>query len=88
MNLQTAFCMDVGQVKSGIDTYVKMLQEIVRVTGPVAYGIAAEYPNVHSLVKGFERSGPTTLQDLKVNFLISFPRVVCMYKYIESNKVS
>ncbi|KAI9780572.1 MAG: Alpha-1,3-mannosyltransferase-like protein [Peltula sp. TS41687] len=68
MNLPTAFCMDVGQVKTGVDasdTYVKMLQEIVRVTGPVAYGIAAEYPDVRSLVRGFERIGPSAIQDLK-----------------------
>lgn len=61
--------MDVGQVKTGEDkqdTYVKMLQEIIRVTAPVAYGIAAEYPNVRSLVNGLKQQGPTALQDLKV----------------------
>ena len=69
MNLQASFCMDTGQVKTGIDasdTYVKMLQEIIRVTAPVAYGIAAEYPNLYSLVAGFKERGPTALQDLKV----------------------
>ena len=61
--------MDVGQVKTGDDkddTFVKMLQEIVRVTAPVAYGIAAKYPNVVSLVKGMKELGPLALEDLKV----------------------
>ena len=69
MNMSTSFCMDVGQVKTGDDkddTYVKMLQEIVRVTAPMAYGIAAKYPNVTSLVKRFRQEGPSTLEDLKV----------------------
>ncbi|KAA6407792.1 MAG: crossover junction endonuclease eme1 [Lasallia pustulata] len=68
MNMSTSFCMDVGQVKTGDDkddTYVKMLQEIVRVTAPVAYGIAVKYPNVMSLVKGFRQEGPNALEDLK-----------------------
>lgn len=69
MNLETSFCMDVGQVKTGEskdDTYVKMLQEIIRVTAPVAYGIAAEYPSVQALVEGLRLKGPTALQDLRV----------------------
>ncbi len=69
MNLDTSFCMDAGQVKTGDDkddTYVKMLQEIVRVTAPVAYGIASEYPNVMALTKGFREKGPTALEDLMV----------------------
>ena len=77
MNMDTAFCMDVGQVKTGDDkddTYVKMLQEIVRVTAPIAYGIAAEYPTVVDLVRGFEREGPTALEDLRV----VFPRDMCV----------
>ncbi|MCJ1335284.1 hypothetical protein MMC09_000552 [Bachmanniomyces sp. S44760] len=68
MNLETSFCMDVGQVKTGEnkdDTYIKMLQEVVRVTAPIAYGIYAQYPSVTSLVKGFERIGPTALENLK-----------------------
>ena len=69
MNLETSFCMDVGQVKTGDDTndtFVKMLQEVVRVTAPVAYGIAEKYPNVISLVKGMRRHGPLALEDLPV----------------------
>lgn len=70
MDLSTSFCMDVGQVKTGDDkddTFVKMLQEIVRVTAPMAYGIAAKYPNVVALVKGFRQEGPSALEDLKVS---------------------
>ncbi|KAI9862160.1 MAG: hypothetical protein M1813_004936 [Trichoglossum hirsutum] len=68
MDLETSFCMEAGQVKTGedkSDTYIKMLQEIVRVTGPVAYGIAAEYPDLSSLMNAFRNRGPTALQDLK-----------------------
>ena len=76
MNLEkTSFCMDVGQVKTGHDkddTFIKMLQEIVRVTVPVAYGIAAQYPNVVSLVKGMRLHGPLLLEDLKVSLRL-FP---------------
>ncbi|KAH0541315.1 hypothetical protein FGG08_004239 [Glutinoglossum americanum] len=68
MDLETSFCMESGQVKTGKDkndTYIRLLQEIVRVTGPVAYGIAAAYPDVPSLVNGFKGRGPTALQELK-----------------------
>ncbi|MCJ1391358.1 hypothetical protein MMC18_004221 [Xylographa bjoerkii] len=67
-NLEVSFCMDVGQVKTGDDkddTFIKMLQEIIRVTAPIAYGIAAEYPNVVSLVAAFKEHGPLVLEDLK-----------------------
>ncbi|KOS22899.1 Crossover junction endonuclease eme1 [Escovopsis weberi] len=40
------FCMESGQVRTGEDaqdTYVRLLQEIVRVTAPIAHGIAAEF---------------------------------------------
>lgn len=69
MNLDTSFCMESGQIKTGEDkqdTYVKMLQEVVRVTAPVAYGIASDYPNVMSLVKVMRRHGPTALEDIEV----------------------
>ena len=69
MNLDTSFCMESGQFHSGkdaTDTYLKMLQEVTRVTASVAHGIAAEYPNVASLVKGFRKEGPTALEDIKV----------------------
>ena len=62
--------MDVGQVKTGDDkddTFIKMLQEVIRVTTPIAYGIAAEYPNVVSLVAAFKERGKFVLEDLKVS---------------------
>lgn len=65
--------MESGQIKTGEDkqdTYVKMLQEVVRVTAPVAYGIAADYPNVMSLVKVMKRYGPTCLEDIEVCFFL------------------
>jgi crossover junction endonuclease EME1 len=58
------FCMESGQVRTGDgvqDTYVRMLQEIVRVTAPIAYGIATEFGSVTKLVQGLERGGPGTL---------------------------
>lgn len=61
--------MDTGQVKTGDDkndTYVKLLQQILRITPPIAYGIAAEYPNVRKLVQGMREEGPLMLEDLKV----------------------
>jgi crossover junction endonuclease EME1 len=67
-----AFCMDVGQVKSGedkLDTFVKMLQEVNRVTASMAYGIAAQYPSVTDLVRGMHMHGPTMLEDVKVRAL-------------------
>jgi crossover junction endonuclease EME1 len=67
-SLDTAFCMESGQVKTGenaADTYTKMLQEIIRITTPIAYGIAAEYPTVQKLVKGLEESGPLALEDIR-----------------------
>lgn len=82
MNLSTSFCMDVGQVKTGDDkddTFVKMLQEVVRVTAPVAYGIAAKYPNVMTLVRGFREKGPTALEDLKVSCLCHFRSPVILF---------
>ncbi|KAL6237273.1 hypothetical protein BDW75DRAFT_204678 [Aspergillus navahoensis] len=64
----SAFCMDSGQVKPGEtadDAYVRMLQEISRVTASMAYGVANQYPSVVDLVKGMRRSGPGVLEDVK-----------------------
>ncbi|CAM1510614.1 Fc.00g009490.m01.CDS01 [Cosmosporella sp. VM-42] len=66
--LGAGFCMESGQVRTGDDakdTYVRMLQEIVRVTAPIAYGIAAEFDNVTDLVHGLERGGPATLEAVR-----------------------
>ena len=63
-----AFCMDVGQVKTGDDakdTYVKMLQEVQRVTPAMAYGIANLYPNVRELVRAFKERGQLVLEDVR-----------------------
>jgi hypothetical protein len=61
--------MDVGQVKTGEDkqdTFVKMLQEVNRVTAPMAYGIAGQYPSVTDLVRNMRTRGPTMLEDVMV----------------------
>lgn len=63
--------MDAGQVKTGedaYDTYVKMLQEVVRVTPQIAHGIAGEYPSVIELVRAMKTHGPLLLEDVKVGF--------------------
>ncbi|PKY03495.1 hypothetical protein P168DRAFT_290664 [Aspergillus campestris IBT 28561] len=63
-----AFCMDTGQVKSGdnkSDTFIKMLQEVNRITASMAYGIAERYPSVMDLVGGMRREGVSTLEDVK-----------------------
>ncbi|PGH00334.1 hypothetical protein AJ80_09189 [Polytolypa hystricis UAMH7299] len=69
MNIHdAAFCMDVGQVKCGLDktdTYIKMLEEITRVTTPIAYGISVEYPSVRELVTGMKAGGPLALENVK-----------------------
>lgn len=62
------FCMDSGQVRTGIerkDIYVRTLQEVARVTTPIAMGIANEYPSVGRLVNALERGGPLTLEDVR-----------------------
>ncbi|PLB44307.1 hypothetical protein P170DRAFT_416841 [Aspergillus steynii IBT 23096] len=63
-----AFCMDTGQVKPGetkSDTFVKMLQEVHRVTASMAYGIEVQHPSVLDLVQGMRRHGPALLEDVK-----------------------
>ncbi|KAJ5587473.1 uncharacterized protein N7459_003238 [Penicillium hispanicum] len=63
-----SFCMDTGQVKTGedkLDTFVKMLQEVNRVTASMAYGIAGQYPCVTDLVRGMRMHGPSTLEDVR-----------------------
>ncbi|KAE8369612.1 ERCC4 domain-containing protein [Aspergillus caelatus] len=64
----SAFCMDGGQVKPGenkSDTFIKMLQEVNRVTASMAYGIATQYPSAIDLVRGMRRHGPAMLEDVK-----------------------
>lgn len=76
----SAFCMDVGQVKTGEDkrdTFVKMLQEVNRVTASMAYGVVEKYPSVGDLVRGFKdrEGGVGLLEDVKVCFR---PFGICM----------
>ncbi|KAI1091187.1 ERCC4 domain-containing protein [Rostrohypoxylon terebratum] len=62
------FCMEAGQVRTGEDakdTYVRMLQEVTRVTAPIAYGIAAKYGTVAELVRGLETEGPLAIENCK-----------------------
>ncbi|KAH7346554.1 ERCC4 domain-containing protein [Rhexocercosporidium sp. MPI-PUGE-AT-0058] len=66
--LDTGFCMDTGQVKTGDDasnTYIRMLQEVFRVTAPIAYGIVAEHPTLRGLVKALKEQGPLALEDCR-----------------------
>ena len=66
--LGAGFCMESGQVRTGddaADTYVRMLQEIARVTAPVAYGVAAEFSTVSKLVCGLQDAGPMRLESVK-----------------------
>ncbi|KAL5347252.1 hypothetical protein ACLOAV_007561 [Pseudogymnoascus australis] len=68
MALDTAFCMETGQIKTGEDapdTYVRMLQEVNRVTASIAYGIAAEYPSVKTLVEGLKKDGKDALTHVR-----------------------
>lgn len=68
-NINSAsFCMDSGQIKTGDDekdTYVKMLQEVQRVTVSMAYGIASEYETIQKLVQGFRDEGREMLADVR-----------------------
>ncbi|KAK0704708.1 ERCC4 domain-containing protein, partial [Lasiosphaeris hirsuta] len=62
------FCMESGQVRTGDgarDTYLRMLQEVGRVTAPIAYGIASEYDSVAKLVRGLEEHGPLVLEKVR-----------------------
>ncbi|KAJ5177791.1 uncharacterized protein N7500_000490 [Penicillium coprophilum] len=63
-----AFCMDTGQVKTGVDkkdTFIKMIQEVNRVTAPMAYGIAGQYPCVVDLTRAMRMHGAMMLEDIK-----------------------
>ncbi|KAL7794316.1 ERCC4 domain-containing protein [Trichoderma ceciliae] len=68
MTSTAGFCMESGQVRTGDDTrdtYVRMLQEIARVTAPIAYGIVSEFDTVSKLVKGLEQGGPLRLESVR-----------------------
>ncbi|GCB19108.1 crossover junction endonuclease eme1 [Aspergillus awamori] len=77
----SAFCMDVGQVKPGenrSDAFVKMLQEVNRVTASMAYGIATQYPSAMDLVNAMRKHGPGLLEDVKV-YSSAAPRLIRLY---------
>ncbi|KAI1127605.1 ERCC4 domain-containing protein [Nemania abortiva] len=62
------FCMESGQVRTGDgakDTYIRMLQEMARVTAPIAYGIAIKYESVTDLIRGLEEEGPLALAECR-----------------------
>jgi crossover junction endonuclease EME1 len=42
-----------------------MLQEIGRVTAPIAYGIAGEFGTLGALVRGLEDGGPLRLEKVR-----------------------
>ncbi|GAO51642.1 hypothetical protein G7K_5737-t1 [Saitoella complicata NRRL Y-17804] len=68
-NLSTSFCVDVGQVKTGIDikdTFSKMLQEVQRVTPQVAAGVMQKYPSLPELLEGFKKKGPEALANVPI----------------------
>lgn len=68
VNSNAAFCMDSGQVRTGDgpqDTYVRMLQEISRITTPIAYGITGKFGSVSELVRGLETEGPLVLENIR-----------------------
>ncbi|KAI1860835.1 uncharacterized protein JN550_011297 [Neoarthrinium moseri] len=68
ISASAGFCMDTGQVRTGDtvrETYIRMLQEVARVTAPMAYGIAVQYPTVSELLRGFEQNGPLALENCR-----------------------
>ena len=71
-----SFCMETGQVHSGKnneDTYLKVLKQLNRITDKEAHGIASRYPNIVSLVRGFEEHGPLALENVPVNLFSCSP---------------
>ncbi|KAK7733078.1 hypothetical protein SLS53_008265 [Cytospora paraplurivora] len=63
-----AFCMESGQVRTGdsaADTYARMLQEVGRVTAPIACAVAHEFPTARGLVRGMEEGGPLVLEGIR-----------------------
>ncbi|PHH76575.1 hypothetical protein CDD82_3939 [Ophiocordyceps australis] len=62
------FCMESGQIRTGEDakdTYIKLLQENMRITAPIAHGIAAEFETVGKLVRGLDAGGPLILDGVQ-----------------------
>ncbi|KAI1311822.1 ERCC4 domain-containing protein [Xylaria venustula] len=62
------FCMESGQVLTGDgakDTYIHMLQQIARLTAPIAYGIVSKYESLTDLVRELEEEGPLALAECR-----------------------
>ncbi|CAK7203044.1 hypothetical protein SEUCBS139899_005773 [Sporothrix eucalyptigena] len=60
-----SFCMDSGQIATGDDPqdlYALILQQVARVTEPVALGVAARFETIPQLVQGFQEQGPLALE--------------------------
>ena len=81
--------METGQVHSGKnneDTYLKILKQLVRITGKEADGIASRYPNVMALVKAFGELGPLALENVPVSSTACFPgqgsKLTILRKYL------
>ncbi|KAH8601396.1 ERCC4 domain-containing protein [Bisporella sp. PMI_857] len=67
-SMDSSFCMESGQVQVGNgteDTFIKMLEQMARITASIAKGIQAEYPTVQALVAGLREHGPNALADLR-----------------------
>lgn len=65
--VDTSFCTEVGQVRTGsdpADTFLKMLQEVLRVTLPIARAITSRYADVTALTQVFRRAGQDALEDV------------------------
>jgi hypothetical protein len=64
--------MEAGQIEKGKDkddTYIKMLQQNVRVTQSIAHDIVSQYPSLIELVRGFKKEGKLLLQDIEVRLV-------------------
>ncbi|KAJ6592431.1 hypothetical protein B0H19DRAFT_1087822 [Mycena capillaripes] len=59
------FCSDIRQPTgtSLADTWVKMLEQVHRLTGPGARGIADEFPTAHSLFEAYEQAPDARARD-------------------------
>lgn len=61
------FCADIGQVRVGVgkkDIYLRMLEQINRITPSVAASIESVYPDVQTLVAAFKDQGEDALAEI------------------------
>ena len=62
------FCMDSNQIRTGEDArdaFVRMLEQVSRVTAPIAHGVVREFGDVATLVRELEKGGPDTLAEVR-----------------------